>query len=95
MTWQSDNLVSCDRVQWALCLIPVLGLCLILAGCAVTAQRATIRHKERARARMERQMKPPLPESGLALWWAENGKAAMGIAAALLGAGGLANRVKG
>ena len=92
--YQHDAEMSSLRVA----ALPLVFLVvLVLAGCALSTVRGLreIERKEIQRARMEREMKPPLPESGLAIWWAENGKAAMGIAAALLGAGGLANRVKG
>jgi hypothetical protein len=81
MTWQTDNRVSCDRAQAVLALIPVIGLCLILAGCALTANRAMIQHKERVRALMERHMKPPLQESAAAIWWGENWQLALAAAA--------------
>jgi len=81
MTWQSDNRASCDRAQALLALIPILGVVLVMVGCVMAGQRGMIEHKARTMARMERQMKPPLPESAAAIWWGDNWQIALAAVA--------------
>ena len=84
VSWQSENRVSCDRAQAVLALIPVVGLCLVMTGCSMTAHRAAIQYKARHMARLEQAMKPPLRESAAAIWWNEHGDEALATVAGAL-----------
>jgi hypothetical protein len=50
----------------------------------MAGHRAAIQYKARHMARLEQRMKPPLPESTAAIWWAEHGGEAMATVAGAL-----------